>query len=89
MDMDKKLVLGSGFIFVYFFAYLLLSIPIKGEGNHRKKQQSQDKKKDFSYRIKEHNGSPTLFINGKPSFYGTWWTAAPEADNWVRADFVG
>lgn len=40
------------------------------------------------YEIKNHNGTPTLFIDGKPSFYGTWWTAAPEAENWIRSDFA-
>jgi hypothetical protein len=42
----------------------------------------------FSYQIKEHNGTPTLHIDGKPVFYGMWWLAAPEEDQWIRSDFV-
>jgi len=43
----------------------------------------------FSYQIREYNGAPALYIDGKPVFYGMWWLTAPEEDQWIRADFVG
>jgi hypothetical protein len=49
---------------------------------------AQSSESDKIFQILPHNGAPTLFVNGKPVFYGTWWCAAPEEDDWVRADFA-
>ena len=38
--------------------------------------------------IKRHNGTPTLFLEGKPAFYGTWWCSAPEDDRWRNEGFA-
>ena len=43
---------------------------------------------EHHYEIKLHNGTPTLFINGSPMFYGVWWCPAPTAENWVRSEFA-
>jgi beta-galactosidase len=32
--------------------------------------------------IKLHNGTPTLFLNGHPSFPGIYWVSGPEPDSW-------
>ena len=77
--MNKRVVLGFGLFAIFFFGFCLESIP---------KDKAQDARMDFLYEIKDHNGTPTLFIDGKPSFYGTWWTAAPEKDTWIRSDFA-
>jgi len=42
----------------------------------------------FLYQIKQYNGAPTLFINGSPSFYGTYWLNAPTNEGWIRSDFA-
>ena len=39
-----------------------------------------------SAEIKPHNGAPTLFLDGKPVFYGTWWTSPPTNEEWVASD---
>ncbi len=44
--------------------------------------------KTYSYQVKDFNGTPTLFIQGQPVFYGTWWLPAPEVDGWARAEFT-
>jgi beta-galactosidase len=75
--MNKRIFFGSGLLCIFFFGSFLVSIPKNGE-----------RKWDFLYEIKSHNGTPTLFIDGKSSFYGTWWMAAPEAENWIRSDFA-
>ena len=36
--------------------------------------------------IKPHNGAPTLFLDGKPAFYGTWWTSPPTTEGWTASD---
>ena len=38
--------------------------------------------------IKTHNGTPTLFLDGKPTFYGVWWCSAPEEDGWRNEGFA-
>ena len=40
------------------------------------------------YRIAPYHGAPTLFINGRPAFYGCWWTDAPAEGGWTRSDFA-
>jgi hypothetical protein len=45
-------------------------------------------RESFSYQVKDHNGTPTLFIDGKPVFYATWWLPAPEVEGWARAEFA-
>jgi hypothetical protein len=75
--MNKKHLLVSKLLAVTLFSIFLVSV-LKNEEN----------KPGFLYEIKNHNGTPTLFIDGKPSFYGTWWTAAPEPDKWIRSDFA-
>jgi hypothetical protein len=32
--------------------------------------------------IKEHNGAPTLFLKGKPTFYSGLWVTTPTPDHW-------
>ncbi len=86
--MSRRRVFGSGVFLIIFYACLFFAVPENAEEIHPQFPQERKDKKGFSYRIEEHNGTPTLFIDGKPSFYGTWWTAAPEADSWIRSDFV-
>jgi len=40
------------------------------------------------FRIAPYHGAPTLFINGRPAFYGCWWTDAPAKNGWTRAEFA-
>ena len=87
-NMHKKTVFVSGLCFLFVFGSFLVSVPRKGDRIQQDSRLAQDAKMDFLYEIKDHNGTPTLFIDGKPFFYGTWWTAAPEAGNWVRSDFA-
>ena len=47
--------------------------------------QKLKKENNHSAQIKLHNGAPTLFVDGKPAFYGSWWCSAPEVDAWVNA----
>jgi len=47
--------------------------------------QKLEKRANHSAQIKLHNGTPTLFLDGKPAFYGSWWCSAPEVDGWVNA----
>ncbi len=86
--MNKRVVLGAGVLFLFLFGSFLVSIPRKGNRTHQSSRQVQDAKRDFLHEVEVHNGAPTLFIDGKPAFYGTWWTAAPEADKWIRSDFA-
>lgn len=41
-----------------------------------------------SAEIKEHNGAPTLFLNGRPTFYGTWWVSPPTTEGWIASDIA-
>lgn len=36
--------------------------------------------------IKFYNGTPTLFLNGKPAFAGIYWVSAPEPERWDFAE---
>ena len=36
--------------------------------------------------VRTHNGTPTLFINGQPTFAGISWVAAPEKNQWNFAE---
>ena len=36
--------------------------------------------------VKLHNGTPTLFLNGRPSFPGIYWVPAPESGKWDFAE---
>jgi hypothetical protein len=36
--------------------------------------------------VRPHNGVPTLFLNGRPTFAAMSWVAAPEPDRWEFAD---
>jgi hypothetical protein len=47
--------------------------------------QNLKKKSNYSAQIKLHNGTPTLFVDGKPAFYGAWWCSAPQVDSWANA----
>ncbi|MGD2295150.1 MAG: beta-galactosidase [Candidatus Aminicenantes bacterium] len=58
--------------------FLVLTIPFLVNG----------KEAERTFQIKNHNGAPTLFVDGKPTFYGTWWCPAPAAEEWGRADFA-
>jgi hypothetical protein len=85
--MKRVYFMGLGMISLVFLLLLLL------DGNpHISAPEILSKNQTdislFSYQIKEHNGAPTLYIDGKPEFYGMWWLAAPEKDQWVREDFV-
>ena len=35
--------------------------------------------------IKPYKGAPTLFLDGKPAFYGTWWSSPPTIEGWSAA----
>ena len=37
-------------------------------------------------RVKIHNGTPTLFLNGRPIFPAIYWVSAPEPDRWGFTD---
>lgn len=53
----------------------------------RQKGSSDAFKNGFtSAEIKLHNGAPTLFLDGTPAFYGTWWTSPPTTESWVAGD---
>lgn len=85
--MKKTYFLILGIIFLAVFPFLLLD----GSSPSLSPEISDQKRIDktlFSYQIKEYNGAPALYIDGKPVFYGMWWLAAPEKDQWIRADFV-
>jgi len=47
--------------------------------------QKIEKISNYSAQIKLHNGTPTLFLDGKPAFYGVWWCSAPQVDGWSSA----
>ena len=74
-------------VFLAVFLFLLL-----GGSSYSSSPEISDQKRIektlFSYQVKEHNGAPALLIDGKPVFYGIWWVAAPEKDQWIRADFA-
>ena len=36
--------------------------------------------------VKLHQGTPTLFLDGRPVFAGIYWVATPATDKWVNAD---
>ena len=36
--------------------------------------------------VKVHNGTPTLFLNGRPSFPAIYWVSGPEPDRWDFAE---
>ena len=36
--------------------------------------------------VKSHNGAPTLFLNGRPTFPGIFWVSGPEPDRWDYAE---
>ena len=39
--------------------------------------------------VKEHNGAPTLFLDGQPEFYACHWvTSAPRPDKWGPSEVV-
>lgn len=40
----------------------------------------------LSAEIRVHNGAPTLFLDGKPGFYSTWWVSPPTTEGWVASD---
>ena len=42
-----------------------------------------------SAEIREHNGAPTLFLDGQPAFYGTWWVSPPTVEGWTASDIAG
>lgn len=47
---------------------------------------SQTLKASLTAEIKPHNGAPTLFLNGRPTFAAIYWVAAPEKDSWDFAE---
>lgn len=79
------LILGVALLAV--FSFLILEgycfSPLPEISDHMRTDKTL-----FSYKIKKYNGAPALHIDGKPVFYGMWWLAAPEKDQWIRADFV-
>ncbi|MBT5874761.1 MAG: hypothetical protein HOH43_15190 [Candidatus Latescibacteria bacterium] len=42
----------------------------------------------MSAHVKPHNGTPTLFIDNKPTFAGLMWASAPEPDHYALAPIV-
>jgi hypothetical protein len=73
------------------FVLLLLSLGLLGtEGliSLPRQEGGQDPFRNgfTTAEIKPYNGAPTLFLNGKPAFYGTWWTSPPTVDGWTAAD---
>ncbi len=40
----------------------------------------------LSAEIKMHNGAPTLFLDGRPVFYGAWWVSPPTNEGWAASD---
>jgi hypothetical protein len=66
----------------------LLLCPIRTEAQTRQNQLSKDRgidpfKNGFrSAEVKTYNGAPTLFLDGKPAFYGAWWVSPPTTDGW-------
>jgi hypothetical protein len=43
-------------------------------------------KASLTAEIKPHNGAPTLFLNGRPTFAAISWVGAPETDRWAFAE---
>jgi hypothetical protein len=86
--MKKKHHLGSGLIILCVCGSFLVTASGKGHEALLRLQESQAVKPGRLYKVASHNGTPTLFIDGKPTFYGTWWTAAPGEDHWSRSDFA-
>lgn len=74
-----------------FFSLAVISMMLlfTGSSDSRPRQEGVDDsfKNGFtSADIKHHNGAPTLFLDGKPAFYGTWWSSPPTAEGWSAAD---
>ncbi|MDP6108047.1 MAG: hypothetical protein QGI33_06400, partial [Candidatus Brocadiia bacterium] len=42
------------------------------------------KKPPFAAEVKQHNGTPTLFVNGEPEFWTCMWSRGPEPDDDAR-----
>jgi len=73
---------------VLLIVLTLYLIPFSGF-NHRSISAQEDfGSSSFLYEVKQYNGTPTLFINGKPAFYGTYWLNGPTDEGWVRSDFA-
>jgi hypothetical protein len=73
------------------FALFLLSLILLGSGFLVSLPGQEGRRDPFrngftTAEIKPHNGAPTLFLDGKPAFYGTWWVSPPTVEGWVAAD---
>lgn len=42
----------------------------------------------FRAQIKLYRGTPTLFLDENPIFYGSWWSAGPTVDGWACAELI-
>ena len=42
------------------------------------------KKPPFAAEVKQHNGTPTLFVNGEPEFWTCMWSRTPGPDDDAR-----
>jgi hypothetical protein len=38
--------------------------------------------------VRVYNGAPTVFLAGRPVFYGAWWGSPPRTDGWDQAGFA-
>ena len=77
----------------YFF---LLTVTLLGMWQTEGLCQAVSSGRQRFAEIRSHNGTPTVFLDGKPSFYGVWWCSAPEKEGWRNeglgrdnADYTG
>ena len=55
----------------------------------RQEKGEDEPKNGFSFaEIRMHNGAPTLFLDGKPTFYGSWWVSPPTTEGWTASDIA-
>ncbi|TSA15507.1 hypothetical protein D4R75_14910 [bacterium] len=82
--MNRNLLLVCPLLFLSLFR---IDLPALRVGQER----SSDPFKNgfYSAEIRQHNGAPTLFLDGQPAFYRTWWVSPPTVEGWAASEIAG
>ena len=59
------------FFLTLFLIFIFPQLNFIGLSAQKLTAQEDAKNNSFLYQVKQYNGTPTLFVNGKPAFYGT------------------
>jgi len=62
----------------------MTELPAMGQGGRR--EPASMEAKPLVAQVKQYNGTPTLFLNGEPTFAGMCWVTTPSTEGWRDAE---